>query len=159
MNQNISEPLKAQKALRDAAVMTEKIDSPSEKKEHQAMIGEAFIEAELYEDALPTLLSAQNEHNPKSRFLLANTYVKLKKWEAAIEQFERAGREFLMENNLDMAGLCYAGEGKCYLKCKRYDRALSAYKTALTTYEEITYTSYRKGKRYIYSPHSTKSVC
>merc|ERR1711972_397794 len=108
------------------------------------MIGEALIEAQLYDEALPTLLSAQSDHTPKTHYLLANNYAKLKKWPEAITQFENAARGFLMENNLEMAGLCYAGEGKANLKMGHFDRALAAYKSALTTFEEITISSVRK---------------
>ena len=76
--------------------------------------------------------------------MLANNYVKLKKWREALEQFENAARGFLMENNLEMAGICYAGEGKAHLKLGELDRSLAAYKTALATYEEITISSIRK---------------
>ena len=126
--------------------MTERINNEAEKREHRALIGEALIEAQLYDDALPTLLGAQSENSPKTHYLVANNYVKLRKWKEAIEQYENAARGFLMENNLEMAGLCYAGEGKAHLKLKQFDRALALYKSALTTFEEITFSSIRKCK-------------
>ena len=126
--------------------MTERIDNEAEKREHRAMIGEALIEAQLYDDALPTLLGAQSDHNPKTHYLIANNYVKLRKWPEALEQYGNAARGFLMENNLEMAGLCYAGEGKTHLKLKQFDQALAAYKSALATFEEITISSIRKCK-------------
>ena len=37
-------------ALKEAAVMTERIDDEQEKREHRAMIGEALVEAQLYQE-------------------------------------------------------------------------------------------------------------
>ena len=68
----------------------------------------------------------------------------LKQWKEAINAFQEAARGFMVENNLEMAGLCYAGEGKANLKVGNYSGAFAAYKSALTTYEEITISSIRK---------------
>ena len=60
--------------------------------------------------------------------------------------FQKAAKYFFMENNLEMAGLSYLEEGKCYLKLNKLPQALEAFKTALTTFEDINISSIRKGK-------------
>ena len=65
--------------------------------------------------------------------------------QAAIEMFQKAAKYFFMENNLEMAGLSYLEEGKCYLKLNKLPQALEAFKTALTTFEDINISSIRKG--------------
>ena len=59
--------------------------------------------------------------------------------------FQKAAKYFFMENNLEMAGLSYLEEGKCYLKLNKLPQALEAFKTALTTFEDINISSIRKG--------------
>ena len=63
----------------------------------------------------------------------------------AREMFQKAAKYFFMENNLEMAGLSYLEEGKCYLKLNKLPQALEAFKTALTTFEDINISSIRKG--------------
>ena len=70
---------------------------------------------------------------------------KLSPHQAAIEMFQKAAKYFFMENNLEMAGLSYLEEGKCYMKLNKLPQALEAFKTALTTFEDINISSIRKG--------------
>ena len=76
MNQNIQDTKKAQNALKEAAVMTERINNEAEKREHRALIGEALIEAQLYDEALPTLLGAQSDNTPKTHYLIDAVFYK-----------------------------------------------------------------------------------
>ena len=126
--------------------MAEKIHNPTEKNEHMAMIGEALIEARLYEEAEKTLSTVKQSDSPKTFYLMGHNLFNLRKYEEAIAAFEKASKYFFMENNLEMAGLCYIEEGKCYIKLNKLKQSLEAFKTALTTFEDINITSIRKGK-------------
>ena len=90
------------------------------------------------------LSQAVGSHSPKTFYLLANNFMALRQWKDAINAFQEGARGFMVENNLEMSGLCYTGEGKANLKLANYSGALSAYKSALTSYEEITVSSIRK---------------
>lgn len=70
----------------------------------------------------------------------------MRKHEEAIPYFQRAAKYFFMANNLELAGLCYIEEGKAFLKLNKLAQALDAFKTALTTFEDINITSIRKGE-------------
>lgn len=102
------------------------------------------MKAQLYKEAQTLLSQAVGTHSPKTFYLLASNFMVLKQWKEAINAFQEAARGFMVENNLEMSGLCYAGEGKANLKVGNYSGALAAYKSALTTYEEITISSIRK---------------
>ena len=72
--------------------------------------------------------------------------------------FQKAAKYFFMENNLEMAGLSYLEEGKCYLKLNKLPQALEAFKTALTTFEDINISSIRKGLTVIMEPWTVESL-
>ena len=71
--------------------------------------------------------------------------------------FQKAAKYFFMENNLEMAGLSYLEEGKCYLKLNKLPQALEAFKTALTTFEDINISSIRKGLTVIMEPWTVET--
>lgn len=144
VNQSVKNPKEARENLRQATQMANKIHNPNEKNEHMAMIGEAFIEARCYEEAQRTLAGVKLEDSPKTCFLVGHNMSNLRDYEAAIEMFQKAAKYFFMENNLEMAGLSYLEEGKCYLKLNKLPQALEAFKTALTTFEDINISSIRK---------------
>ena len=50
--------------------MARKIHNPIEKNDQMSVIGEAYIEARLYEDAQKVLTGVTVDENPKTCFLL-----------------------------------------------------------------------------------------
>ena len=50
--------------------MARKIHNPEEKNDQMSVIGEAYIEARLYEDAQKVLQGVKVDENPKTCYLL-----------------------------------------------------------------------------------------
>ncbi|CBY30751.1 unnamed protein product [Oikopleura dioica] len=142
VNLATDEPKKAQHALQNASLMTDKIEDDQEKTEHKTQLAEAMIEAKLYEDAQITLKGAKN--NPKGHYLAATNFASTGEFENAIDSYESASKGYLLDGNLEMAGLCYLGEGKCLKRMKKLDEALGAFNNALATFEDITISSHGK---------------
>merc|ERR1711935_55910 len=144
VNQSVKDTKKARENLHQASEMARKIHNPIEKNDQMSVIGEAYIEARLYEDAQKVLTGVTVDENPKTCFLLGYNLINLRKHEEAIPYFQRAAKHFFMANNLELAGLCYIEEGKALLKLNKLAQALDAFKTALTTFEDINITSIRR---------------
>ena len=55
--------------------MARKIHNPEEKNDQMSVIGEAYIEARLYEDAQKVLQGVKVDENPKTCYLLGKLFL------------------------------------------------------------------------------------